>query len=515
MTSLSSDVTNAVWYAYRHHERLKGCVPRNDLITLTSRIGHVVGAPLVAHSLTLQQTPLLHFGQLMCFLEKELFAPFQASCDIKLMQRSRDQIEEVCWQECSQSLLSSSSRLSPVLPERAVYHLFRVFCFLAELKSDEHGKVHVLLSPEEAEELSHSFVQALGERWKPSEILALLPQTPLDFSALLNFVETHLAQEQDPRGLAEAAAEMFDIYIGDVIKKGPVKRKHFTIWWEYVLVVRPHFLQFYNGKGKRVSEFQLTSRSQVGSPSGSGIPSYTSLPSLNINFSLSNSTSSRGHKFFVIINNSPQDPDGGKLLELSAPCYKSKLQWMSAIQCAISHSHSQRSYQSYLASQRKIVRLEKRASEEARQREIEARIAQRVETEMVTPLRKEIALLEERVREETQAKRDEEIVRGAQSRLLVEEWEKMERLQKELEATKVELIKVKSETVRLARTQPQLRPQLHRARSWGDNIDLEVDIPEHKSRRTAIAPKIASTKDILRMDLNIKGTTQNGYDNLQ
>ncbi|XP_022703204.1 differentially expressed in FDCP 6 homolog isoform X3 [Varroa jacobsoni] len=458
MTSLSSDVTNAVWYAYRHHERLKGCVPRNDLITLTSRIGHVVGAPLVAHSLTLQQTPLLHFGQLMCFLEKELFAPFQASCDIKLMQRSRDQIEEVCWQECSQSLLSSSSRLSPVLPERAVYHLFRVFCFLAELKSDEHGKVHVLLSPEEAEELSHSFVQALGERWKPSEILALLPQTPLDFSALLNFVETHLAQEQDPRGLAEAAAEMFDIYIGDVIKKGPVKRKHFTIWWEYVLVVRPHFLQFYNGKGKR---------------------------------------------------------DGGKLLELSAPCYKSKLQWMSAIQCAISHSHSQRSYQSYLASQRKIVRLEKRASEEARQREIEARIAQRVETEMVTPLRKEIALLEERVREETQAKRDEEIVRGAQSRLLVEEWEKMERLQKELEATKVELIKVKSETVRLARTQPQLRPQLHRARSWGDNIDLEVDIPEHKSRRTAIAPKIASTKDILRMDLNIKGTTQNGYDNLQ
>lgn len=57
-------------------------------------------------------------------------------------------------------------------------------------------------------------------------------------------------------------------------------------------------------------------------------------------------------------------------------------------------------------------RLEKRASEEARQREIEARIAQRVETEMVTPLRKEIALLEERVREETQAKRDEEIVRG-------------------------------------------------------------------------------------------------------
>lgn len=97
-------------------------------------------------------------------------------------------------------------------------------------------------------------MQALGERWKPSEILALLPQTPLDFSALLNFVETHLAQEQDPRGLAEAAAEMFDIYIGDVIKKGPVKRKHFTIWWEYVLVVRPHFLQFYNGKGKRVRQ---------------------------------------------------------------------------------------------------------------------------------------------------------------------------------------------------------------------------------------------------------------------
>ncbi|OQR78158.1 switch-associated protein 70-like [Tropilaelaps mercedesae] len=455
----------------------------------------------------------------MCFLEKELFAPFQASCDIKLMQRSRDQIEEVCWQECSQSHMSSSTRVSPVLPEKAVYHLFRVFCFLAELKSDEHGKVNVLLSPEEAEELSQSFVQALGERWRPSEVLGALRRTPLDFSALLDFIETNLAREQDPRGLAEAAAELFDIYIGDVIKKGPVKRKHFTIWWEYILVIRPHFLQFYNSRGKKVSEFQLTSRSQVGSPPGSGAPSNTSLPSLNINLGLSSNTPSRGHKFFVIINNSPQDSDGGKLLEMSAPCYKSKLQWMSAIQCAISHSHSQRSYQSYLASQRKILRLEKRASEEAHEREMEARIAQRVESEVVTPLRKEIAFLEERVREEAQAKRDEEIVRGAQSRLLVEEWEKMERLQKELEATKVELIKVKSETVRLAKTQVPLRPRLHRARSWGENIDVDAgsDIPEdvHRSGREDATAKKISIRDILRMDFDIKDNIYNGYVDLQ
>lgn len=38
MTSLSSDVTNAVWYAYRHHERFKGCVPRNDLIVSSDRV---------------------------------------------------------------------------------------------------------------------------------------------------------------------------------------------------------------------------------------------------------------------------------------------------------------------------------------------------------------------------------------------------------------------------------------------------------------------------------------------
>lgn len=35
MTSLSSDVTNAVWHAYKHHEKLKGCVPRSDLIVST------------------------------------------------------------------------------------------------------------------------------------------------------------------------------------------------------------------------------------------------------------------------------------------------------------------------------------------------------------------------------------------------------------------------------------------------------------------------------------------------
>lgn len=66
------------------------------------------------------------------------------------------------------------------------------------------------------------------------------------------FVETRLAAGRDPRGLAEAAAELFDVFIGDVIKKGPVKRRMFGLWWEYVMVVRPHFLQFYSNRGKKV-----------------------------------------------------------------------------------------------------------------------------------------------------------------------------------------------------------------------------------------------------------------------
>lgn len=94
----------------------------------------------------------------------------------------------------------------------------------------------------------------------------------------------------------------------------------------------------------------------------------------------------------------------------------------------------------------------------------------------------------------------------------------MERLQKELEATKVELVKVKSETVRLGRTQARPRPRLHRARSWGENLDVEDnktngDSTEdvHSSNRLNAVSKRATIKDILKMDMDIKEAIYNDY----
>lgn len=108
-------------------------------------------------------------------------------------------------------------------------------------------------------------------------------------------------------------------------------------------------------------------------------------------------------------------------------------------------------------------------------------------------------------------------VTRAQSRLLVEEWEKMERLQKELEATKVELVKVKSETVRLGRTQARPRPRLHRARSWGENIDAEDPETDLSSMENGLYPNRlnasnrATIKDILKMDFNNEDIIYNDY----
>ncbi|XP_003745673.1 differentially expressed in FDCP 6 homolog [Galendromus occidentalis] len=465
MTSLSSDVTNAVWHAYHYHQQiLKGCVTRNSLTGLISRIGQVVGAPLVAHTLSLQQTPPIHFGQLMCFLERELFAPFQATCDIKSIQRSRDLIEEACWHEFSPEVMGSRSDGREVLPEKAIYHIFRVFCFLADLQTDPvTGEVNVMMSPDEADGFCRSFAVALGEEWDPSSLEGDPLRKPMSFENLLTFLESHLAGGQDLRGLAEAAAELFDMFVGDVIKKGPIKRRIFGLWWDFVMVVRPHFLQFYNNRGKKMSEFQLTSASFVKNAAPCASAATESISNILL-WPTSSQISSRGHK--ILIQTESHEANK-KLIEISAPCYKSKLQWISAIQCAIAHSHSLRRYQSYLASQRKIQRREERQKERAREQEWESSVRSRVKQE-VSSLEKEIVFLKLRVEEETKAKIDEEIVRGAQSRLLLEEWDKIEKLQQELEATKSELKRLKCETVSHSRSQTQRAPPLSRAKSWSN-----------------------------------------------
>lgn len=51
MTSLSSDVTNAVWHAYHHHEELKGLVSRADLT-----VSH--GRRHLKHSSLIYKAPL-------------------------------------------------------------------------------------------------------------------------------------------------------------------------------------------------------------------------------------------------------------------------------------------------------------------------------------------------------------------------------------------------------------------------------------------------------------------------
>lgn len=66
--------------------------------------------------------------------------------------RCRDLIEEACWQEFSPSVMEPRANNTNPLSERAVYHIFRVFCFLAELKTDPlTGTVHVTISPEEVQ----------------------------------------------------------------------------------------------------------------------------------------------------------------------------------------------------------------------------------------------------------------------------------------------------------------------------------------------------------------------------
>ncbi|XP_076340384.1 uncharacterized protein LOC143240953 [Tachypleus tridentatus] len=116
---------------------------------------------------------------------------------------------------------------------------------------------------------------------------------------------------------------------------------------------------------------------------------------------------------------------GDKILDLSAPDHKNKLQWIIALQTAFQFSQASESYQRHLANKGKSDRLlakakkeEEEASRLQQQQQLEYLTKARIEAEEAIQaesqrrhvLEEEQRKLERQLEEERQAKRDEEIV---------------------------------------------------------------------------------------------------------
>uniref|UniRef100_A0A2R5LLS7 Putative pleckstrin similarity domain protein n=1 Tax=Ornithodoros turicata TaxID=34597 RepID=A0A2R5LLS7_9ACAR len=479
MPSLRTDVTNAVWHAFDSLDEGKcGTASKSRVKVFTSSLGTVLGLIKVEDGLEeFQSGSELRFQEYMTYLEKELFSKLPTDLEPKTLKRYYDQIEEMCWHVCKKKFIT---REFVTFPAHCVMQLFRVFCLLGELRTTDKSSPEVVMVSEEVEEVTSTFVRALGREWDAGDfhqIASLLPT--FRFQCFLAFLETRYTVGTEPCGLLEATSEIYDTYVEDILKKGFLKKKMSSLglWFEMYCVLRPHHLVYYNSKDRtrKSGEIRISPRTR-------------SEP-------VADTVTGRGHRFTVVTDD--------KTVELSAPDYKSKLQWIAAIQLATQHSSSNRMYQHYLASKRKSERLNAEARRKQQEEErvqqlqlLEKEKAARRDAEENLKAehrrRQELEAaqqeLESKLAEERQAKRDEEIVRTLQSRMLAEEWEKREMLEKE-----------KEEQLRNLEEERQRREELERIRRQKDRelSSIARTLSSLKSEKLVLTSKLQDTEKML------------------
>lgn len=414
--ALWRDVKNALWHSFDalDHNRI-GKVTKSRLKVLTASLGTLLQCHGVEKSLQdHHSTPYLSFEDYMYYLNIELPVNDLSSNDVR---KYWDQIEEVCWLVCKQNYLM---RDYVAFPDNCVFHLFRIFCLLGEIKSIE-GSLAVVIDAEEVKYIIQLLTQELGQEWNLAEFEQVICVFSfIKFPVFLTLVETQITLNIERHGIIEATKEIYDCIILDVLKKGILKKRITKLggWWEHWYVLQPYRLSWYSNRDEtdKRGEILITPETKV-----------EIAPDLQGN---------KNYRFTIISE--------GKTIELASEDYKCKLQWMSAISTAIEHSKCPQSYQRNLAIKRKNERqkaqIEKEKEETNRHQqlqELEFEKKARAETEArlqeESSKRRELEeakkQYEKLLNEERQAKRDEEIVRTLQSRMLLEEWDKREQLE--------------------------------------------------------------------------------------
>lgn len=324
------------------------------------------------------------------------------------------------------------------------YKLFRIFCMLADLQlnNDKNHQCQVLLHASEAAHIFQQLMTGMGldcdtDRTHNYLLHSNRSLTFAEFLDLFEFTEYKSALAERTESLNEAIEESYQLYINDIIKKGHLLRRGYLLptLKEYWFVLQPCELTYYKSANQKevcgtitLDPFCMVRPSTTGS---------TGKHEKQLKFALAS---------------------GERHYELAARDHRSRLQWIAALQLAITYSMGKDGYQRDLAARRRKRREieHKRKQEEDLLRSIQMREAETAKSQLeqeklarmaaetqarqlkivamedsrrVAELEDVKCTLEKLLSEETQAKRDEEIVRALQARVLAEEWEKREELE--------------------------------------------------------------------------------------
>ncbi|XP_066247430.1 differentially expressed in FDCP 6-like [Euwallacea similis] len=422
MSVLLENVSNSVCLAFKALQQDKsGFVNKSKLKVLTANIGTLLDLYGVERGLEhFRSTPSLSFDQYKFYLQNEVFSSFPTKLPLAELREYESRIAEVCWLVCRKRYMQRDHK---VFSDDAIYQLYRIFCVLAELVPDskiEHS-YQVLLHPSEVCNIAQTIASSLGCIFDEEDFTNLsISMGSVRLAPFLALLESRcMTGVRDVKAIAEAATEVYQKIVEDVIKKGYLTKKGyiFPTMREFWFVLRPSELTYFKTRSEKdkCGTLPIEPGSRVEPTTG-----------------------------YRIILHSPE-----RNFELGAPDHMTRLQWISALHLAADHSGGQQTYQRLQAAKRLLQRqgliqemiqaktlLQQertaRQAAEGQAKELEALV--KADSKKLGELAEVKVKLEKLLEEETQAKRDEEIVRALQARVLAEEWDKreeLERLQKE------------------------------------------------------------------------------------
>ncbi|XP_039292628.1 differentially expressed in FDCP 6 homolog [Nilaparvata lugens] len=415
MANLLENVTNSIWHAFNALQTEKtGNVMKSKLKVLTANIGTLLDLYGVEKGLEhFRSTPSLNFHHYKYYLLKEVFSSLPDSLTLPSLRQFESRIDEVCWLICKKNFVQRSN---PILPDQCVYSIFRVFCMLADLSfsSNIFSILQVVLHSSEVALVASQLVTSLGLEWNENSFAELSNNTVgFRFSTMLTILETKYFTGVEQDVLIEVVTDLCHTFVDDVIKKGVLLKRGYLLptMREYWCVLQPTQLTYYKS-----SQSEQLAAGCIQLDAHCWVDSTT-----------------HANRLMLHTNE--------RCFEFSAYDHKTRLQWVSALQLAIHSSADSIGYQRQLAQRRRRQRdadLEERRRRSSLMHDMGAklhaekmaRVAAELQAQEIKEVKeKEIEMLGTRLEEETQAKRDEEIVRNLQARVLREEWEKREELE--------------------------------------------------------------------------------------
>ncbi|XP_050350687.1 differentially expressed in FDCP 6-like [Nymphalis io] len=421
MSALLKNVTNCIWHAFDSLQ-INEAVHKSKLKVLTANIGTLLDLYGVEKGLDhYRSSQELTFDEFRYYLQHEVFSSLPKTLNLPVAREYEKKISEVCWFVCKKNLLA---RDKPIFSDDSVFKLFRIFCLLADLVQDADDASHyvVVLQPSEAGIITEQLVHCLGLRWDAADWEALGSSIGhFKWTSFLAVLEAKYCCDQQlhSEALLEAVAEIYDVFIEDIIKKGYLFKRGYLLptMREYWCVLQPCALTYYKSSSQKdqCGRIVIDEYCSVEAAVGEG----------------------KIQRFQLI---TPE-----RTFEFGTQDHKSRLQWLSALRQAAAVSGGADGYQRRARAGRRGAgarrEQEVRETRARLQLEVRARLAAEAQAQELAELAQQDnkkleelknaqAELERLLQEETQAKRDEEIVRALQARVLAEEWERREELER-------------------------------------------------------------------------------------